>query len=170
MKRGKYIKLTRVNYAPKRREGEWTFGIFMRLVLLCWPSKHGGYFTIQDLSFIGCIKRGIFRIAHFMEAKLGNNPSFVWCSLLAARAPIHASSRLQIGDGRKVGGATHFRLPNALVFLNAPAMEMKVNDLIDKDTRQWDRGKLSATFDHRTCEKILALPLNQLRSTSMEGE
>ena len=56
MKSGKYIGLTRVNYAPKSTEGGWAFGIFMHLILLCWPSKRGGYFTIQDLSFIRCIK------------------------------------------------------------------------------------------------------------------
>ena len=100
----------------------------------------------------------------FMEAELGNNPSFVQCSLLVARALIHAGSRWQIRDGRKVGGATHFWLPNTPVFLNALAMGMKVNDLIDRDTRQQDRGKLFATFDCRTSEEILALPLNQLNS------
>lgn len=81
-----------------------------------------------------------------MEVELGNNPSFVWRFLLAARALIHVGSHWQIGDGWKVGVATHVWLPNALVFLNAPAMEMKVNDLVDKDTHQWDRGKLFATL------------------------
>lgn len=56
--------------------------------------------------------------------------------------------------------ATHVWLLNKPVFLNAPVMEMKVNDLVDKDTHQWDRRKLSATFDYQTCEEILALPLN----------
>lgn len=58
--------------------------------------------------------------------------------------------------------ATHVWLLNKPVFLNAPAMEMKVNDLVDKDTHQWDRRKLSATFDYQTCKEILALPFNQL--------
>ena len=51
-----------------------------------------------------------------------------------------------------------------LVFLGTPSQGMKVADLIDNDTRQWDRGKLSATFDSRTCDTILALPLNNPNS------
>ena len=41
---------------------------------------------------------------------------------------------------------------------------MRVSDLINHDTRQWDRGKLVATFTQRTCAEILALPLNHLDS------
>ena len=41
---------------------------------------------------------------------------------------------------------------------------MRVCDLINHDTRQWDRGKLVATFTQRACAEILALPLNHLDS------
>lgn len=59
---------------------------------------------------------------------------------------------------------THSWLPHGPVFLNAPSRDMGVYDLIDEDTRQWDKGKLLATFDRRTCEAILALPLNHQNS------
>ena len=100
----------------------------------------------------------------FLEAELGNNHSFVWCSLLAARDIIHAGSRWTIGDGRNVSVASHFWLPHSPVFLTTPTQDMKVIDLIDKDTWQWDRGKLFAMFDRRTCEAILALPLTRQNS------
>lgn len=58
---------------------------------------------------------------------------------------------------------SHAWLPNAPVFVNAPTREMKVRELIDEDTRQWDRG-IHALFDRRACEDILAVPLNQLNS------
>nr|POE67499.1 hypothetical protein CFP56_36665 [Quercus suber] len=59
---------------------------------------------------------------------------------------------------------SHAWLPNAPVFVNAPTREMKVRELIEEDTRQWDRGKIHALFDRRACEDILAVPLNQLSS------
>ena len=37
---------------------------------------------------------------------------------------------------------------------------MKVCELIDQDTRQWDRGKVAATFTAQTRDEILSLPLN----------
>ena len=37
-------------------------------------------------------------------------------------------------------------------------------ELIDHSSRQWDRGKLAATFTSRTCKQILSLPLNHLDS------
>ena len=58
----------------------------------------------------------------------------------------------------------HSWLPHSLVFLTTPSQDMKVIDLIDKDTWQWDRGKLFAMFDRRTCEYILALPLTRQNS------
>ena len=45
-----------------------------------------------------------------------------------------------------------------------PHRETKVSELIDEDTRKWDRGKIHALFDSRACEDILAVPLNQLSS------
>ena len=42
--------------------------------------------------------------------------------------------------------------------------DLKVRELIDWSTRQWDRGKIAATFTPRTCAEILATPLSQLDS------
>ena len=95
-----------------------------------------------------------------MDAELGNNPSFVWRSLLAARDIIYAGSRWEIGDGRKIRVATHNWLPHSPVFINAPPVNMTVHDLMNEESKQWDRGKLFATFDRHTCETILNMPLN----------
>ena len=39
-----------------------------------------------------------------------------------------------------------------------------MRELIDWSTRQWDRGKIAATFTPRTCAEILVTPLSQLDS------
>ena len=48
--------------------------------------------------------------------------------------------------------------------LTEAALDMRVCELIDEDTRQWDRGKLEAMFSQRTWEEILTIPLNHLQS------
>lgn len=109
-----------------------------------------------------------FLNSSFLDAELGSNLSFVWCSLLAARDIIHAGLRSKIRDGRKILVATYSWLPHSPVFLNAPSMDMRVYDLLDEDTRQWDRGKIFVTFDHWTCEAILALPLKSPKFTGQK--
>ena len=46
------------------------------------------------------------------------------------------------------------------VFINAPPMNMTVHDLMNEESKQWDRRKLFATFDRHTFETILTMPLN----------
>ena len=114
--------------------------------------------------FYRVYKERYFPNTSFLEAELGHNPSFVWRSLLAARDIIHAGSRWTIGNGRSISVASSSWLPHSPGFLSTSSQGMKVAELIDNDSRQWDRGKLSTTFDSRTCNTILALPLNNLNS------
>ena len=102
-----------------------------------------------------------------MMAKLGSNPSYVWRSLLATREVIRKGSTWQVGDGRMIGVTSHKWLPNTPVFLREPEVELKVYDLINQTTGQWDRGKLFATFNPRTCAEIIATPLNHLDSQDL---
>ena len=93
-------------------------------------------------------------------AKLGSNPSYIWRSLLAVRDVIWEGSSWRVGDGQQIGVVSHKWLPNTPIFLHEPMGDMKVCDLIDQSTRQWDRGKIAATFTPRTYAEILATPLN----------
>ena len=74
----------------------------------------------------------------FMFVELGNNPSFVWRSLLVARDLIREGSRWQVGDGRSIGVFTHPWLTHTPVPLNDAPPDIKVCELIDQDSRQWD--------------------------------
>ncbi|XP_075654689.1 uncharacterized protein LOC142624833 [Castanea sativa] len=109
-------------------------------------------------------KARYFPYCSFLMAELGSNPSVMWRSLLAARDVVREGSTWQIGDGSRIGVTTHKWLPNAPAFLHEPNVEMKVCELIDHSSWQWDRGKLVATFTPRTCKKILSLPLNHVDS------
>ena len=69
-----------------------------------------------------------------------------------------------MGDGRTIEVAKHVWLPHAPIFLQEPTLNMRVCELIDEDTGQWDRGKVFTTFAQRTCEEILETPLNNVNS------
>ena len=86
--------------------------------------------------FYRVYKARYFPNCSFMFAELGNNPSFVWRSLLAARDLIREGSRWQVGDGRSIGVFTHRWLTHTPVPLNDAPPDMKVCELIDHDSRQ----------------------------------
>ena len=91
---------------------------------------------------------------------MGHNPSFVWQSLLSVRDVIVAGSKWKIGDGECIGVTTHKWLSHGPIFNGEPDPELKVSDLIDVDTRQWDRGEVHALFTAKIQNEILALLLN----------
>ena len=70
---------------------------------------------------------------------------------MAARDVIKAGPQWQVGDGRTIGVSTHVWLNQAPQFRNAPPPNLRVCDLIDGQTRQWDRGKLFDIFFASGC-------------------
>ena len=93
-----------------------------------------------------------------------NNPSFVWRSLLSARDVITTGSRWRVGDGYLIGVTTHKWLSHDPIFVGQLNPELRMSDLIDNDSRQWDRGKIHALFSQHTSREILAIPLNNLHT------
>uniref|UniRef100_A0A7N2MB57 Uncharacterized protein n=1 Tax=Quercus lobata TaxID=97700 RepID=A0A7N2MB57_QUELO len=95
----------------------------------------------------------------FMDVELGNNPSYVWRSLLAARNIICEGSKWKVGDGRTIGVSTHNWLSHEAVFLGEQQQGLMVKDLIDGHKKQWDRERIFDLFAHRTRKEILEIPL-----------
>ena len=114
--------------------------------------------------FYRVYKARYFPRCSFLEAELGNNPSLFWRSLLVARDVIKARSQWQVGDGHTIGVSTHVWLNQAPRFRNAPPPNLLVCDLIDGQTRQWDRGKLFDIFERQTIKDILTIPLTGLHT------
>ena len=75
-------------------------------------------------------KSRYFPTCTFMEAGLGNNPSYVWQSLLAARELIREGSIWQVGDGRTIEVSTH-----KPVFIGEPRPNLMVSELIDENSQ-----------------------------------
>ena len=78
-------------------------------------------------------KSRYFPNCSFMDAELGNNPSYVWRNLLASRETIREGLKWGVGDGRTIGVTTHKWLCHKPIFLGEQLLELLVKDLIDGD-------------------------------------
>jgi hypothetical protein len=93
-----------------------------------------------------------------MEAKLGNKPSKVGKSFLAAKELIYSGVLWRVGDGRDVNiwGDPWIPMPTSFS-VQSPRIEsmggMKVSSLIDQDTKQWKRPLIAEIF---TLKKLLS--------------
>ena len=78
------------------------------------------------LYFTMFIRRDISPLS-FMDANVGNNPSFVWRSLLQARDIITEGGAWKIGDGETVGIDSHKWLPKPPSFKPGVDRTLKVS-------------------------------------------
>lgn len=94
------------------------------------------------------------------EAKLGHNPSFVWCSILSVKNVVFCGSRIQIGSGQNVLIGQDPWLPdinNSFISsnLNEELVVAKVSSLMVPNQRRWDLYIVSNLFNSRDKELIL---------------
>ena len=119
----------------------------LRAFNLAMLSKQAWRLTQDTYSlFYRVYKARYFPNCSFMMAELGSNLSFVWRSLLAARDILYSGSQWRVGDGRDIGVFTHKWLPHTPTPLHEGALGIRVRELINEDSRQWDQGKLEAMF------------------------
>ena len=96
--------------------------------------------------FFRVYKARYFPNCSFMEAELGNNPLFVWRSLLKTRNLIRAATVWEVGDRRSIKIDDHRWLPHPPQFRIDADKNLRVCDLFNPDTRQWHGQLLSHTF------------------------
>ena len=71
-----------------------------------------------------------------------------------------------MGNGRTIGVYTHKWLTHTPIPLTEAALDMRVCELMDKDTRQWDGGssKLCLVRGLNMASSFLIIPFNHLQS------
>ena len=67
-----------------------------------------------------------------------------------------------MSDGRTIEVSTHKWLSHKPVFIGEPQPNLMVSELIDENSRQWNREKLFDLFAYRTWMEIMAIPLAQV--------
>ena len=109
-------------------------------------------------------KAKYFSRCSFLEAELGPNPSFVWRSLCAARELIIEGSHWQVGNGQSITINNQKWLPRPPLFKPGADTSLKVGDLIDTHTMQWDRPRVQDIFMPPTQQDVLNIRLGDLRT------
>lgn len=152
---------------------------------MCHPKKYGGMgfkriheFNLAMLgkqawriltepnSFIArLLKARYFPKYSFGEAGLGNNPSYVWRSILAAQHLVVNGSVMKIGKGDSVNVWRDLWLPvsghRRITTQVYPGLEeAKVCSLMKSDSREWDMDLLRDLFNSDDIQHILKIPLN----------
>ena len=119
----------------------------------------------SDKRWVVVFKKKYVRNRNFM--KMPNPKSAFWAaqSIFVCRKVISKGLCHRIGDGLNTWIFEDPWVPNEPGFI--PQIRSGVSiavhlvaDLINQDTRQWDRGKLSILFDPPTVNKILNISSN----------
>ncbi|KAG7540714.1 Reverse transcriptase domain [Arabidopsis thaliana x Arabidopsis arenosa] len=108
------------------------------------------------------LKSRYFEEGTFLQAALGDRPSFAWRSILHGRDLLHLGLRKMIGDGEDtfvwtarwiLDGVMRAPLMRNIIF----DLDMKVKDLLDPIAGTWDLESLREHFFPRDVELILKI-------------
>lgn len=151
---------------------------------MCFPKKLGGMgfrriseFNIALLgkqiwrilttprSFIArLLKARYFPQSSILNAGVGNNPTYVWRSILAAKNLIVTGSILKVGSGRSINiwgdpwipefGSTKVSTATVQGLEGA-----KVDSLLRMNSKEWDFDLVRDIFNENDARRILKIPL-----------
>lgn len=118
----------------------------------------------ESLSF-RVYKARYYADSNFMEAKLGNNPSFIWRSIWEAKQIVMGGSRWRLGTGesvRIIGQPWLMDEENPFITTESQSIvDEKVNSLMCNDRKEWDADIIRDIFDERDQECILNVKLDE---------
>ncbi|XP_074346913.1 uncharacterized protein LOC141685724 [Apium graveolens] len=126
--------------------------------------KQGWRFITNPNSLVSRIyKARYFAECNFLEARIGNNPSFIWRSIWEAKHVISAGMRWKIGSGNSVnivGQPWLLDDGNPFITSNVQGLEnYKVSALMAMDSRGWDEEILRDMFNVRDQQCIKQIQL-----------
>ncbi|XP_059658396.1 uncharacterized protein LOC132304678 [Cornus florida] len=110
------------------------------------------------------LKQKYFKDCSFVEAPNRPSASWVWKSVLSARAVIKKGMKWQIGDGASVQCWKDNWLPNiknsSVTSSSTGAIVSLLVDLIHHDVHRWNSDLVSRSFNKRDCDLILQIPFS----------
>ncbi|CAI0556201.1 unnamed protein product [Linum tenue] len=110
------------------------------------------------------LKARYFPRCDILNAKIGNNPSYIWRSLVKPKDEIVDGFRWRVGDGESIKVWDDWWIPNTRKLLpvqqdNEIRDNLRVSSLIDRDNGWWDIPKLRALFFANDQTEIMKIPL-----------
>ncbi|XP_019199805.1 PREDICTED: uncharacterized protein LOC109193404 [Ipomoea nil] len=152
---------------------------------LCVPKKYGGLgfkdlrafnlamlgkqawrmLTKPDSLVTRVYKARYFPTGTFFDAQVGNNPSFCWRSIMAAKSIICSGVRRRIGNGESTFIWTHPWLqdeqdPMIQTEMPVQLQGARVMGLIDQQTGTWDNDFLTDLFQPEDVGRIMRIPVS----------
>lgn len=126
--------------------------------------------TNQNSLAYRVLKAKYFPRCDFVEASLGNNPSFSWRSIMSAQRLVREGIRWRVENGRDIRiwgdkwlpSPTTFRVTSPRQFLH---QDTRVSELIDHATASWKFDILDALFLPHEAELIKGIPLSSCLPT-----
>lgn len=108
------------------------------------------------------LKRRYVRHLDIMEASIGNNPSYIWRSLMWSRDILDEGLYWKVGNCKKVNIINDRWIPNRslsrVIFINSDTVNKKVCDLLSPNY-SWDSEILDRAFFPFEKEAIYKVPL-----------
>lgn len=97
------------------------------------------------------LKAKYFLRSDFINASIGHNPSYTWCSIMAAQHLVKEGLRWRIGNGanirvwedRWLPVPSTYKVISPQLFLHE---DTRVQDLIDTTTATWKKSIVDALF------------------------
>lgn len=132
------------------------------LAMLC---KHAWRLVNNPDSLVGqSFKVRYFPNSSFLQAKLGNNPSFIWSSIMETQEIIRRCSRWRVGNGLEILVWKDRWLPdkhNSMVE-SVPfpyTFNATVFSFLNAQGTEWDVDIIQEIFTDRDAKLILSIPL-----------
>ncbi|KAL1060367.1 hypothetical protein V6Z11_1Z103800 [Gossypium hirsutum] len=109
------------------------------------------------------LKAKYFPSVDFLNSRLGNNVSYTWKSIWAAKGILAEGLCWKVGRGTKISISLDYWIPglprDRLPVLNSNLNDSKVAELIDLSSRTWKQELIEYTFPEDVAEMILSIPL-----------
>lgn len=111
------------------------------------------------------LKAKYFPKSDFVNASLGNNPSFTWRSVMAAQHLVKKGLRWRVGNGESIKVWGDKWLPTSSIYTAvSPRLflqaDTRVSELIEASTASWKSSIVDALFLSHKVETIKSIPLS----------
>ncbi|CAH9148255.1 unnamed protein product, partial [Cuscuta epithymum] len=129
-------------------------------------AKQGWRLVTEQHSLMSrVLKAKYFPQSSFLEAKVGNNPSFIWRSIFETQNILKENIRRRVGNGINVQVWADAWLPGpgtGKITSNKPqwVSDMNVAALRDSTGTNWNRERIEALFNETDKQRILSVPIS----------
>ncbi|KAA3490359.1 reverse transcriptase [Gossypium australe] len=122
-------------------------------------AKQGWRFLENPKSLVAQVfKAKYLPNSDFLNSQLGSRNSYAWRSIWAARGILEKGLIWKVGTGSSISIVNDVWVPD---LVNSSSSDNKVEVLINRQTREWNREEIEYTFGADEVDKFLRIPLAQ---------